>query len=182
MKLQSLILLFSALTPLSRRGRVDVTTDYLHFHRWTYCDIYPELQSLFSRELHLEPTCACCNTWAGCRLNSSDPLNCLLIKCWRFYNCVWSRFAILAAGFASRSSSHQEDWQAAKVSSYPCFLISIESNINLNVYVRPLPVRDFSQSPQINWNKQPWVSITLLSWNMSCQKGANNLPLKVRTF
>ena len=112
-------------------------------------EIYPKLQSLFSRELHLAPTCVCCNIWAGCRLNSSDPLNCLLIQCWRFFNCIWSRFAILVAGFASRSSSHQKDWQAAKVSSYPRFLISIESNINLNVpCVRPLQVKVFSQSPQ----------------------------------
>ena len=53
---------------------------------------------------------------------------------WGVYNCIWSRFAILVAGFASRSSSHQEDWQAAKVSSWFLdFLIPIQSNINLNV-------------------------------------------------
>ena len=55
----------------------------------------------------------------------------------RLCNCVFLRFAILVAGFASRSSSHQTDWQALKVSiKYAPCMISMESK-SKNLQAQP---------------------------------------------
>ena len=98
-KLQSLTLLISALTLLWKPGKVAVMTEYLHFHRWTpKIELlqYLKLQSLFSRELHLELTSAYCSTWADCQSHSSDPDHPFLLSIFSLSDC-WEDCVIVSS-------------------------------------------------------------------------------------